>query len=184
LAADWDITNEIVSSLQQLQTSPDLVHVKGHQDDHVPYRSLPLNAQPNVDVDVEAGYYQCMFPGQRPLIPRLPSNHAQLTISGNIVCAKLKPSILEAFTVPPYLEKRFQWAPVIPETIDWTAYTQTIGRFCTQHIQITTLCNDLLPTAHSWANWYNTPTTEHCLHCGEIEDRDHILQCTFAPHHK
>ncbi len=52
LAADWDITNEIVSSLQQLQTSPDLVHVKGHQDDHVPYRSLPLNAQPNVDVDV------------------------------------------------------------------------------------------------------------------------------------
>ena len=58
--------------------------------------------------------------------------------------------IREAFTVPAYityLQKRFQWTPECTDMIDWLAYTQAIGRFKTRRIQITKLCNDLLPTA-------------------------------------
>jgi hypothetical protein len=182
LQADWDITNEINHSLQALAIPPTLVHVKGHQDDHVAYERLSLNAQLNIDADEEAGIYQQTYPAQRPIIPRLPSNRAQLHIGGKDIPSKLKKRIREAFTVPPYLaylQSRFQWSEQCAATIDWTAYTQAIGRFSTQRIQITKLCNDLLPTAR-WANRYDSLTTDHCLHCGEPEDRDHILRCTFS----
>jgi hypothetical protein len=69
----------------------------------------------------------------------------------------------------------------VAATVDWTAYTQTISRFRNQRIQITKLCNDLLPTAR-WVNRYESLTTEHCIHCGKIEDRDHIIQCSHEPH--
>jgi hypothetical protein len=144
LSADWDVTNEIVCSIRQLQTHTTLAHVKGHQDDHVPYDDLPLDAQLNVDADAEAGYYQQMFPAQRPLIPRLPSNHAQLHISGQVICSHVKSRIREAFTVPnyqQYLEARFKWTSQEHATVDWKAYTQSIGRFRTQRIQVTKLCN-------------------------------------------
>jgi hypothetical protein len=133
---------------------------------------LPLNAQLNVDADEEAGIYQHTFPLQRPIIPRLPSNRAQLHIAGKVIPSKLKKRIREAFTVPPYmlyLQDRFNWSDQCIETVDWTAYTQATGRFCTRQIQVTKLSNDLLPTAR-WVNRYDKLTTDHCLHCGEIED--------------
>jgi hypothetical protein len=88
LISDWDITHEIVHSLRQLQTPPTLNHVKGHQDNLLPYCAVPLDAQLNVDADAEAGYYQCMYPGKRPFIPRLPSNHVQLHLSGKSYALK------------------------------------------------------------------------------------------------
>jgi hypothetical protein len=100
LTADWDVTNEIVKSLRELPTPPTLAHVKGHQDDHIPYSDLPLDAQLNVDADAEAGYYQCTFARHRPIIHRLPSNSVQLHISGQVICSKLKQQIREAYTVP------------------------------------------------------------------------------------
>jgi hypothetical protein len=179
LQADWDVTNEIAISIQELAIPPVLRHVKGHQDSHTDYASLPLNAQLNVDANAEAGYYQCLHPKQRPIIPRLPSNRVQLHLDGKVIKSKLKKRIREAFTVPSYLcylQKRFQWTDACVDNIDWLAYTQAIGRFSTRQIQITKLCNDLLPTAR-WVNRYDLLTTSNCFHCGKSEDRDHILRC-------
>jgi hypothetical protein len=53
---------------------------------------------------------------------------------------------------------------------------KAVGRYSTHRIQITKLCNNLLPTAR-WANWYDSLTTFNCLQCGEPEDHDHILLC-------
>jgi hypothetical protein len=183
LQADWDITNEIVTSLPTLQTQPAFLHVKGHQDDKIAYDELTLNAQMNVDAGSEAGDFQNNYPAYRPMIPCLPSNRAQLHLGGKVIPSKLKRHIREAFTVPPYmkyLQERFQWTEQCASTVDWKAYTQAIGRFNMRRIQITKLCNDLLPTAR-WANRYDSLTTDHCLHCGEQEDCDHLLQCNFAP---
>jgi hypothetical protein len=183
LASDWDVTHEISSSLRTMVTQPTLAHVKGHQDSHTPYHALSLEAQLNVDADAEAGFYQCTYPALRPTTPRLPSNSVQLHIDGKVICSKLKRTIREAYTVPKYLAyvaSRFKWSAPVAATIDWQAYKQTIGRFRTQRVQVTKLCNDLLPTAR-WANRYESLTTEHCIHCGEIEDRDHIIQCSFEP---
>jgi hypothetical protein len=186
LLSDWDVTHEISQSLRTFQFLPTLCHVKGHQDATTPYAALSLEAQLNVDADAKAGLFQCMYPSQRPLIPRLPSNSVQLHIAGKVICARLKQWIREAATVPQYIayvENRFKWNPLIFASIDWDAYNQTIGRFRHRRTQITKLCNDLLPTAR-WANRYNSLTTEHCLYCGKVEDRDHILQCSFSSREK
>jgi hypothetical protein len=62
LLSDWDVTHEIVQTLQAMQIQPSLEHVLGHQDDHTPYDDLPLDAQLNVDADEEAGFYQQSYP--------------------------------------------------------------------------------------------------------------------------
>ena len=97
----------------------------------MPYHALPLDVQLNVDADTEAGAYQCMHPAQQPLIPRLPSNPAQLHIAGKVVCACIKQHIWEAATVPAYLEylaARLKWDKHIAATMDWQAYSQAISR--------------------------------------------------------
>jgi hypothetical protein len=140
LASDWDVTHQISTSLRTMAKIPILQHVKGHQDSHTDYRDLSLEAQLNVDADAEAGFYQSTYPAQRPLIPRPPTNHVQFQIAGKIICAKLKTSIREASTVSTYLKytaTRFKWCPSVADTVDWEAYTQTIGRFRMQRIQIT-----------------------------------------------
>ncbi len=85
LQPDWDVTHEIVTTLQKMTIKPTLEHVKGHQDDHTLYEELHLNAQLNVDADEEAGYYQSTYPARRPIIPRLPSNRVQLHIAFNFI---------------------------------------------------------------------------------------------------
>jgi hypothetical protein len=140
-------------------------------------------SQDSEDAVAIASTLQAMDLAQRPHVPRLPSNNVQLHIDGQVICSKLKWTIREAFLVPQYLTyvaSRFKWSPSVAATIDWTAYTQTISRFRTQRIQITNLYNNLLPTAR-WANRYESLTTEHCIHCGEIEDRNHIIQCSHKP---
>jgi hypothetical protein len=51
LAPDWDIVQEIVSTIALFPKVPRFSHVKGHQDDDIPYEELPLVAQLNVDAD-------------------------------------------------------------------------------------------------------------------------------------
>jgi hypothetical protein len=79
-----------------------------------------------------------------------------------------------------YLQERNKWDSDCITSIDWKAYTQAVSRFGTRRVQITKLCNDLLPTAR-WANRYSSITTQDCLHCGQPEDRDHLLRCPFPP---
>jgi hypothetical protein len=127
LASDWDVTNEIACGLQTMQQLFTLQHVKGHQDSNTEYAGLSLKAQLNVNADAEAGFFQSMYPGQGPSIPRLPSDAAQLHLNGKVICARLKQQIREAATVPDYLSyvaKRFQWDSTVEDTIDWQAYTQ------------------------------------------------------------
>ncbi len=65
LISDWDITHEIVHSLRQLQTPPTLNHVKGHQDNLLPYCAVPLDAQLNVDADAAATKFQHSYGSRR-----------------------------------------------------------------------------------------------------------------------
>jgi hypothetical protein len=120
----------------------------------------------------------------------VPLSHGCLTIelhlSGKVISSKLKQSIWDAYTVPPYLsylQSRNQWSLEVFNSINWDAYNQAISWFPSQWVQVTKLCNNLLPTAW-WANWYDTLTIAHCLHCGELEDRDHMVRCAYPPRQK
>ena len=51
ITSDWDILQNIISSLTQFQHNPTLSHVKGHQDAQSSYAQLSLLAQLNIDAD-------------------------------------------------------------------------------------------------------------------------------------
>jgi hypothetical protein len=51
-----------------MAATPQLEHIKGHQDEETPYDDLTLEAQMNVDPDTEARSYQTMFPLLCPAI--------------------------------------------------------------------------------------------------------------------
>ncbi len=105
LQADWDVTNKIVHSIQQLAQPPSFLHVKGYQDDLTMYDALPLKAQLNIEANEEAGIYQYhTYPAQHPIVPRHPSNHAQLHIRGKVIPSNLKKCIRKSFTIPPYIQ--------------------------------------------------------------------------------
>jgi hypothetical protein len=70
LLANWDITNQITETLCKSATIPTFRHVKGHQDDKLPYHALNLgDAQLNIDANVEAGKFQVLYPTDQPIIP-------------------------------------------------------------------------------------------------------------------
>jgi hypothetical protein len=106
---------------------PRFEHVKGHQDDHTTYDNLSLEAQMNVDANVEAESYQSMFLAHRPIIPCLPSNRLQLHIANKVISLKLQQSIREAYMVPPYLvylQSQNKWSAACIATIDWQPSTE------------------------------------------------------------
>ena len=51
ITTDWDILQNIISSLTQFQQKPKLCHLKGHQDAQASYAQFPLPAQLNVDAN-------------------------------------------------------------------------------------------------------------------------------------
>jgi hypothetical protein len=81
LAPDWDLVEEIVNTIALLPRAPRFSHIKGHQEDDIPFAELLLVAQLNVDADCYAntfmtseGYNMCTR------VPRLGSNKAQLHV--------------------------------------------------------------------------------------------------------
>jgi hypothetical protein len=60
---EWEIFNEATQVCKQLVITPDLVHVKSHQDESMPYACLSQSAQLNVDADqlAKAHYHDQCF---------------------------------------------------------------------------------------------------------------------------
>ena len=54
LQPDWDLTNAIITTLQGTSLQPTFAHIKGHQDKHIEFDFLPLEAQLNCEADHEA----------------------------------------------------------------------------------------------------------------------------------
>jgi hypothetical protein len=85
ISSDWDVVQAIIATLQTFEKCPEIQHVKGHQDDHVPYDRLPLEAQLNVDADAAATEFQETYGRSRWQVPRIDGNRAQLTIANKTV---------------------------------------------------------------------------------------------------
>jgi hypothetical protein len=49
---EWEIFHEATQICHQLEITPDLVHVKSHQDVSIPYACLSRLARLNVDADM------------------------------------------------------------------------------------------------------------------------------------
>ena len=126
MAADWDVVHEIVCTLKELTNPPQILHIKGHQDDAVPYESLSLPAQLNVDADAEAELYQTFdHRGNRTRVLRLPHTTAQLNVASGTITNKYKRDIVTIRTGPALRAKIVRdnrWSPETFDQVDWQAH--------------------------------------------------------------
>ena len=54
---DWDVLQQLISSLCLFPSLPEIIFVQGHQDDDRPYTTLSLQAQLNDNADHLARSY-------------------------------------------------------------------------------------------------------------------------------
>jgi hypothetical protein len=150
LKPDWDLTNAIVSTLQATQLQTTFQHIKGHQDKHVEYEYLSLEAQLNCDADHEAVNYQTLHQSYRPLVPRLPANNAQLHIKGSTINSSYSTAIRNAASDPAlriHIQKTHKWTDDTMESISWESHRQALNRMQSRQVQLVKLCHDILPTS-------------------------------------
>eukprot|EP00957_Ditylum_brightwellii_P041992 3179603-Ditylum_brightwellii.AAC.1 len=55
---DWDVIAQICNVIKSITISKEFIHVKGHQDDAIPYKELDLPAQMKIDIDFLAVDYR------------------------------------------------------------------------------------------------------------------------------
>eukprot|EP00957_Ditylum_brightwellii_P142129 10828980-Ditylum_brightwellii.AAC.1 len=79
---DWDMIVQICDILKVKKIKTNFEHVKGHQDDDRPYDELDLPAHLNTDVYFMAVDYHTTRGVPREKVIQLPSNKAQLHVSG------------------------------------------------------------------------------------------------------
>ena len=90
MSPEWDVLQAIITKLRSFSVRPKLCHVKGHQDDKVPYHLLELPAQLNVDADELAGNFN-YSPRQQPTeVPLITGNSVQVHLPQGTITSKLK----------------------------------------------------------------------------------------------
>jgi hypothetical protein len=180
LAPDWDLVEEIVNTIALLPRIPRFSHVKGHQDDDVPYEELPLVAQLNVDADRYANKFMNNEGYVCTRVPRLGSNKAQLHVGGETINSHYKGVIRRAETGPilrAYIQERNNWNDTVMDSIEWEAHGSAISKFYDRRVHIIKLCHDLLPTGRI-VHRYDKTKPHECIKCKAAnEDRDHIIRC-------
>ena len=80
---------EIQEALREMP-GVDLIYVKGHQEDRVPYDRLPLMAQLNVDADRLAGKYNNEHGASRPFAWLAPNTGAVLITDDGTMTSSFK----------------------------------------------------------------------------------------------
>jgi exonuclease III len=184
LHSEWDI----VSSVHRLQSlfrpPPELIHVKGHQDDSMHYDFLELQEQLNVDADKLATEELHEYSSIKSLVPFDPASGAQLNIAGKTVTRQLGTAIHNQHHLGPlrdYYSTRFQWSLETFENIDWAHYAMAYKRFPRHRTFYSKFGWKKLPIAKRLHQ--RTASYDHrCPSCShDFEDDDHVFQCEHLP---
>jgi hypothetical protein len=180
MAPDWDLVQEIVNTIASFSRAPRFSHVKGHQDDDIPYEELPLVAQLNVDADSYANTFMTAERFLCTRVPRLGNNTAQLHVGGETINSHYKGVIRRAETEPvlrAYIQERNNWNDTVMDSIAWEAHSAAISKFYDRRVHIIKLCHDILPTGRT-VHRYDKTQPHACAKCKfDNEDRNHIIRC-------
>ena len=132
MAADWDVIHEIVVSIKDLPTPLTVLHIKGHQDDQIPYDDLSLPAQLNVDADSEAELYQAHdHTGHCTTVIRFPHAYALLNVQSGTMTNKYKREIINLRTAPALKAKIIKdnrWTEDTFNSVEWYAHGQVFRK--------------------------------------------------------
>ena len=184
MVSDWDVLTMITTTIDALKFPITIKHVKGHQDNHCTYETLPILAQLNVDADRLAGRFQRLYGKPRPTVLRFPVNPVQFNLNTkNTITYQLKSTLYFAASAPAlkeYIASSNGWEQEDMDMIDWKAHASAIARGTIPKTHAVKLIHDLLPTNHL-VNKYEPHRSPKCPYCwAEKENRDHILRCPSA----
>jgi hypothetical protein len=187
LEADWDIRNEIKSTLKLIGRPNSFTHVKGHQDNGQSVESLDLPAQLNVEADREANEFRAAYPEHRPRVPRLGHNRAQLHIGGCTINGKYQQEIRLAKSEGPlraHIMRKYSWTEAHMALIDWKSLTQALNRNRAREVALVKLLAEATPTA-TLTHRYGGPKSPKCPRCHtDDETIDHVIRCSSDDCHQ
>ena len=126
---NWDILQNIISSLAQFQHRPSLRHVKGHQDSQVSYTLLSLLAKLNIDANRLASRYQAPSDLHFNIVLAITGCNAYVSIKGNTITSNLAMELQHAASsasLEKYLSDKYSWSGIIYHNIDWPAHYTSI----------------------------------------------------------
>jgi hypothetical protein len=186
LGSEWDVIAQIKATYSELQDEldqelPTLTHVKGHQDEKIPYEDLPLPAQLNVDCDKLADEAMQQYSVQDcKLVPIFPASGCQVELASSTITYNLKHELKLARTTPP-LKRRLchknSWGIEQFESIDWQSHGQALKKHETHRpTMVKYLCN-WLPVGHMVSR-YHDKYQQGCPSCQESDEKqEHLLHC-------
>jgi hypothetical protein len=180
LHLEYDILFQAFQLLSAYPTRPEILHVKGHQDDKIPYVNLLLPAQLNVDADRLA---KRELREQRNLIhhvPLFPSSKVQLLLGGTSVTHNLQGAIRKHQgyqQLVPYMHKRFGWTEAITQSVDWDGFSAAYKTCFKQRKFVFKFCMGLLPTGKT-VHRQESRFDDCCPAClSPQESNSHLFQC-------
>ena len=161
--------------MRHLGTSqPDIMHIKGHQNETKPWHKLTRSAQLNCRADELANQYLMEFPNtDRTRVPLLPTLGCQLQMDTGTITYDLELRLTHAKTVPPLRKKLCEkntWEDQVFHEIDWTAHGQALKRIRKHRKTLVQYVNDWLPVGKC-VHKYDVKYPEWCPSCtAQVED--------------
>ena len=181
MAADWDVLQAIVFSLSQFDVKPQLIHVKGHQDDDIEYADLSLAAQLNVDADHLAGSFEYQAHQDPSKTPLIRGNAVNLHSKNGTISSNYRKNIRKMFSYPimvKYLCERNHWTQTHFDYMDWHSHGISIRKHYSKKHFVTKYIHDWLPLGKLLQH-YKPHYSSKCPACDHMcEDRSHFLRCT------
>lgn len=181
-ASDIDLELQIRVELQKLRDvgfTPSIAHIKGHQDDTIPYQLLSRPAQLNVIADELATEAYIPLPSTKYF--EFPANRANLVINGAPITSKITEQLRlssRRTDIIPYMVTKFKWAPHIPDLIWWKIHGLALKKCSPENrTRIQKFNFDRLPTNHREGKYYDH-IKDVCSEChSHNETDDHIIKC-------
>jgi hypothetical protein len=186
LHSEYDVLAQSFLLLQEYITTPEILHVKGHQDVNTPYRHLPLPAQLNCNTDSLATTELRSLPNQIRRVPLFPPTKAQLLILGQSVTRNSPNAIGRSYGYHRLIAygTRFQWTKTTVDSIDWDGFSAAFRSCFKQRNFAFKLCSRLLPTGKNLQR--NEARYDHrCPACNKPQEcNHHLFQCTAVSHQR
>jgi hypothetical protein len=125
LHSEYEVVNQIFRLLQAYTITPEINHVKGRQDNKIPYSSLPLPAQLNVETGGLATKELRDQPNLIHHVPLIPGSKVQLLLSSTSITRNLSGAICKHQgyrNLVPCMLQWYGWTVDVTASVEWDGF--------------------------------------------------------------